>query len=241
MVVTLATVDGIWRVVMRVCAVLMAAALLAACDPYEGTGGGVGFESYGGIPADSVTSAPGLQPELVISGEGSLTANPEDLARASQGVDGAVEADAGAAVAAETAAVITELPPASNPAISDEQDFEAVSNRQSIESDRERLEQQKAQYQIIEPTALPRRPNSGANIVAFALATSHGVGEQVYRRLPAASANRAATRCARFTSDDQAQEAFLEAGGPERDRMGVDPDGDGYACGWNPAPFRRAG
>ena len=33
---------------------------------------------------------------------------------------------------------------------------------------------------------------------------------------------------------------FLAAGGPERDRKGIDPDGDGFACGFNPAPFRAA-
>ena len=37
-----------------------------------------------------------------------------------------------------------------------------------------------------------------------------------------------------------AQQAFLEAGGPERDRKGLDPDGDGYACAWDPTPFRAA-
>ena len=26
----------------------------------------------------------------------------------------------------------------------------------------------------------------------------------------------------------------------ERDRMGLDPDGDGFACAWDPAPFRLA-
>ena len=38
----------------------------------------------------------------------------------------------------------------------------------------------------------------------------------------------------------RAQIDFLAKGGPERDRLGVDPDGDGYACAWNPAPFRAA-
>ncbi len=30
------------------------------------------------------------------------------------------------------------------------------------------------------------------------------------------------------------------AGGPERDQFGIDPDGDGYACRWDPSPFRKA-
>ena len=41
-------------------------------------------------------------------------------------------------------------------------------------------------------------------------------------------------------SDAAAQEAFLKAGGPERDRYGLDPDGDGFACRWDPTPFRAA-
>ena len=51
---------------------------------------------------------------------------------------------------------------------------------------------------------------------------------------------KAARNCGKYPSDDQAQIAFLDRGGPERDRLGLDPDGDGYACGWDPAPFRNA-
>ena len=29
-------------------------------------------------------------------------------------------------------------------------------------------------------------------------------------------------------------------GGPERDRNALDPDGDGYACGWDPSVYRAA-
>jgi hypothetical protein len=80
---------------------------------------------------------------------------------------------------------------------------------------------------------------STANIAAFALSTSHPVGQQMYRRTGANL--RSATRaCGNFPSDTLAQEAFLEGGGPERDRLGVDPDGDGYACQWDPAAFRLA-
>ena len=39
---------------------------------------------------------------------------------------------------------------------------------------------------------------------------------------------------------DLAQIEFLERGGPARDRLGLDPDGDGYACAWDPTPFRKA-
>lgn len=128
-----------------------------------------------------------------------------------------------------------------NPAISDEQDFSAVSARETIESDRQRIERNKALYQVDQPTAVPQRSGAagGANLVEFALSTSHPVGTQMYRRggLQFKSPDAA---CGRYVSADLAQEDFLNSGGPERDRKGLDSDGDGYACGWNPAPFRAA-
>jgi hypothetical protein len=89
------------------------------------------------------------------------------------------------------------------------------------------------------PDVLDRPTGTGPNVVAFALATDHPVGAQVHDRA-SATAERAEEACAAYGSDQLAQVAFLEAGGPERDPGGLDPDGDGYACGWDPAPFRRA-
>ncbi|RYH11824.1 hypothetical protein [Tropicimonas sp. IMCC6043] len=87
---------------------------------------------------------------------------------------------------------------------------------------------------------VPARPaDTGPDIVAYALATSHPVGQPVYRRTMASQA-RADRRCEGYSSGDMAQLAFLEAGGPERDRHGIDPDGDGYACAWDPGLYRRA-
>lgn len=124
--------------------------------------------------------------------------------------------------------------------ISDEQDFEAVKARQTIQSDAERIAQNRAQYQVVQPGALPQRPgDTGPNIVEYALATKHAPGVAMYKRSKIGG-NRAAAACAKFGSPDQAQEAFLAKGGPERDRLGVDPDGDGYACSWDPRPFRTA-
>lgn len=40
--------------------------------------------------------------------------------------------------------------------------------------------------------------------------------------------------CGRFYTDQAAQEAFIRAGGPEKDPAGLDPDGDGYACNYRP-------
>jgi len=127
-----------------------------------------------------------------------------------------------------------------NPSVSDEQDFQAVTKRESIESDAARIARNRAQYQVDQPTALPQRVgDTGPNIVEFAISTNHPKGTQMYRRssLRLTSYNGA---CARYPSPDLAQEAFLAAGGPDRDRKGLDPDGDGYACAWDPTPFRAA-
>lgn len=86
---------------------------------------------------------------------------------------------------------------------------------------------------------VPTRPGTQEpNIVAYALATSHPVGTSVYPR-NAASASRTQSACARYSSSDQAQIDFLKSGGPERDSKGLDPDGDGYACAWDPSAFRN--
>jgi hypothetical protein len=130
---------------------------------------------------------------------------------------------------------------ANNPGISDEQSFDAVSARESIESDAERLARLREEYRVIEPEALaPRAGATGPNIVAFALSTTNQVGEQVYRRSNFNADSRFQRACARFATADEAQREFLARGGPESDRMGVDPDGDGFACYWDPRPFRAA-
>lgn len=131
--------------------------------------------------------------------------------------------------------------PGSKPSLSDENDFQAVSGRESIESDAARIAQNKSQYQVVAPTALPTRDSSAQpNIVEYALSTSNPVGNKIFSRTGINLKDKAARNCAAFPSADLAQIAFLEAGGPQKDRRTLDPDGDGYACGWNPVSFRQA-
>lgn len=125
--------------------------------------------------------------------------------------------------------------------ISRENNFDAVSGQRSIEGDAARMAANRAQYQVIQPTALPDRIDTGPNIVAYALSTSHPVGTKLYNRNRFNAANRYNRSCGAFTHQDQAQAAFLAAGGPQRDPKGMDPDGDGYACAWDPAAFRASG
>lgn len=128
-----------------------------------------------------------------------------------------------------------------NPGISDENNFDAVASRESIESDAARLEANRQQYQVVQPTALPSRAgNAQPNVVQYALQTSHPKGTRVHRRFGVNATAKFQRNCAVYSSADEAQIDFLARGGPDRDRQGLDPDGDGYACGWDPAPFRRA-
>lgn len=132
-------------------------------------------------------------------------------------------------------------PVVSNAGISDENDFGAVSSRQSIESDADRLAQQRSQYQVIEPTAVPSRPgDAGPNVVSYALSSKNPLGNRIYSRTGINLRTKSARNCAGYRSPDLAQQAFLENGGPRRDRLALDPDGDGYACKWDPILFQHA-
>jgi hypothetical protein len=135
----------------------------------------------------------------------------------------------------------TSLPNSKSIELSDENDFEAVSNRQTIESDAERLAINRMQYVLIEPTELPVRSGTDIpNVVEYALLTSNPVGAPLYARSGLVSENSHLYRCGQYTSSTEAQEVFLKRGGPKRDWLGLDPDGDGFACTWDPLPFRLA-
>lgn len=99
------------------------------------------------------------------------------------------------------------------------------------------LAEARSQLVIVEPGSLPNRVE-GVNIAVFAQQTSNAVGEQRYRR-SAAAALSGRSNCRRFATDDEAQRAFLAGGGPEQDRYGIDGDGDGFACDWDPTPYRQ--
>ncbi|MEX3016226.1 hypothetical protein [Gymnodinialimonas hymeniacidonis] len=79
------------------------------------------------------------------------------------------------------------------------------------------------------PPIIPR-------VAAFAIRTTHAPGQRQWRRNPFRRNNGA--DCASYESRDLAQDAFLREGGPERDPMGLDPDGDGFVCGFDPAGYR---
>lgn len=95
--------------------------------------------------------------------------------------------------------------------------------------------------EIVTVTSVPTGgATSGPNVMAYALQTRHNVGTSMYRRVNPLRWSRWESACLQFVNQDAAQEAFLAAGGPERDRQNLDPDGDGFACWWDPQVYRQA-
>ena len=124
--------------------------------------------------------------------------------------------------------------------VSDEQDFEAVAARETIESDAERLARLRAGFEVVQPTAVPTRDSATPSIVDFAIRTTNQPGERLYKRSRFRAKAKFEKSCTGHPTKDVAQEIFLAKGGPEEDRDGMDPDGDGFACGWDPRPYRQA-
>lgn len=96
-----------------------------------------------------------------------------------------------------------------------------------------KLEEDRAKLVVVQPTALPSRVGD-ANIALYAQQTTNAVGQRLYKR----SGMGIGGACGRYRTADDAQRAFLAAGGPQADPQGLDPDGDGFACRWDPAPYR---
>ncbi|MEM1361778.1 MAG: hypothetical protein AAGF94_08695 [Pseudomonadota bacterium] len=80
-------------------------------------------------------------------------------------------------------------------------------------------------------------PTDTSALTAYATSATNPPGTALYQR-DFASTERASRACARYGDNNQAQAAFLAAGGPAQDPRGLDPDGDGYACGWDPLTYQ---
>lgn len=242
---------------MRLIFTVAALAALSACSPsIPDSAAGVGFNDYDTYEAEKAERDAAVAGSSAVPPSGALSDESIETTAGTAGSDASEYTD----LAAETRAALAasrrnsgEMPleaAPSNPppetvetvtGISAENDFEAVEDARSIESDAELIAHNREQYQVVQPKALPARSgDTGPNIVDYALSTKHPVGTRIYTRIGINKEARFRRNCAKYASPDRAQIDFLENGGPNRDRMGLDPDGDGYACGWNPAPFRKA-
>ncbi|MBB3985679.1 hypothetical protein GGQ68_002012 [Sagittula marina] len=215
---------------------VMAAAALAGCttsvpDSAAGvtdSGQGVGFGNYDDYRDERETQLTG--------GASGVQDNSDAIARQAAAALNSGEAPVNASPSNPAPAIVENAR-----GISGENDFNAVSAQRDISADAAMIAQNRAQYEVIQPTDVPARPGSSRpNIVAFALQSTNPVGTALYKRSSFRAETKYAQSCGSFPSADLAQEEFLAQGGPEKDRKGMDPDGDGYACGWNPAPFRAA-
>ena len=252
-------------------AAILALLSLGACAPapYEVGGDGAGgpLIPAGPGPVTSYAQATGAAPGAVAGTtitSGPITAGPIGAAPApgSQGLAASPPIGSlpqpGAPLSAVapvpppvtpgqtlTASSAEAAPPATSGAkpagISDEQDFSAVAQRETIESDRQRMERNRAQFQQVAPGALPERTGAAAvsPAIEYAITATNRVGQAVFPRggVKLAAHDRA---CARYATQTEAQEAFLRSGGPRRDGRNLDPDGDGFACGFDPTPFQAA-
>lgn len=216
----------------RFLAVAACLALVACVNPEEGTNEVPPLDTP--FPTAAVISQ-----EVVLEGTTSYVAAETPTTKAEE-LNAELAAEEQTSAEEEAAQETTETSAGGVLNLSDENDFSAVSERQSIESDAERLARNRDLYTIVQPKDLPQRPGQvGPNIVAYALATNNPVGEPLYERfLLFMTADKYRAKCAAYASPDLAQIAFLEAGGPENDKHGLDPDGDGFACAWDPTVFR---
>lgn len=240
---------------------------LAACQPaVPDSGAGVGFGDYSDYQRQREAQLSG-QTAQSLPAASAISAEPLDATGSSASFDTTASADMSGdspeALAAQTRAALGATgqgagttsggaplqaspnnppPVAVNSAgISNENDFSAVGEQRSIAEDAALIERNRANYTVVQPEALPTRTDTGPNIVAYALQTTHNPGTAQYRRSGLLNSDGRSQRvCAGFASPDLAQTEFLKSGGPERDRKGMDPDGDGFACSWDPRPFRKA-
>lgn len=203
---------------------------------------GVGFGDYSAYLAQREAALAGngpIPPAVSPPGAAPVTSAPlssPPLGAAPLNPMGAVLTAPPVATAAAVASPQPVAPGAAT--ISDEQNFEAVAARETIQSDAERIAANRAAYVQLPPTALPEREGgAGPNLAAYALAAPNRLGQPIYTRIALKFVNHD-RGCGKYASADLAQTAFLENGGPERDLGNLDPDGDGFACSWDPTPFQ---
>lgn len=230
---------------------------LSACQPaIPDSGRGVGFnDSFqagqaqrdaalaGGSSASSLPAPAAVTAAPLTPSDGSAEATAAETARILDATrPGGLGNDAttNSGIEPVNASPSNPAPPVLNAAgMSQENSFDAVSGERSIEGDAARIAANRAQYRVVQPEALPDRADAGPNIVAYALQNTHAVGTKIYTRRGFNKERKYARACGEYSHPDQAQIAFLSDGGPQRDRAGMDPDGDGFACTWDPTPFRK--
>ena len=100
-----------------------------------------------------------------------------------------------------------------------------------------RREELKAGRVVLEPNHKEKIKRQSVNLAVFARSVSNKLGEKIYYRNFISS--DAGSGCKKFSNNNAAQIFFLENGGPKNDFHNMDDDGDGFACKWDPAIYRK--
>ena len=100
-----------------------------------------------------------------------------------------------------------------------------------------RREELKAGRVVLEPNRKEKIKHQSVNLAVFARSVSNKLGEKIYYRNFINS--DAGSGCKKFSNKNAAQIFFLENGGPKNDFYNIDTDGDGFACNWDPAIYRK--
>ena len=90
---------------------------------------------------------------------------------------------------------------------------------------------------VLEANHKEKVKRQSVNLAVFARSVSNKLGEKIYYRNFISSA--AGSGCEKFSNKKSAQIFFLKNGGPKNDFHNMDVDGDGFACKWDPAIYRK--
>ena len=216
-------------------------AALAACDNSVPAGGRGYFDPPPPAPINPAPMA-GMVSVPAADGPGALPDPNEALARDVTAALAATQPQGGAGLDATQ-------PQGTMPVVGDMGiDPNADSINLNLQSQEEQIRQRavaqqlreaaQSQLVIVEPEPVPQQ-DINANVVAFARETTHPVGTKRYNRPAFRDRSQSASVCRRFDSSDDAQRQFLANGGPNTDRYNLDPDGDGFACDFDPEKYRQ--
>lgn len=217
----------------KISGMLVIGAVLVGCDNSQPVGGQGYFDAPQPAPLPEFTQPVSLVP--------TTPAPTDDMTESlNNALTEAINATPIDGTEVEVAEIPTETPPSDTISTDDGTlNLNITSQAQQVIEREEAariLEAARAQLVVIEPGTLPTVV-AGVNIAEFARTTTNEVGEKLYRR-PVIKNRFSSTECRKFRSADDAQRYFLANGGPQKDPLNLDPDGDGFACRWSPEHYR---
>ncbi|GLQ34884.1 hypothetical protein GCM10007939_11670 [Amylibacter marinus] len=172
---------------------------------------------YAGGQRPEYTSVPAAQPRAE-SSNAQPSSVPDDLSNGSEYLDAVANgANADQTDPAQKKVVLNEL---------------AVAEPLVEEKKRTK---RRAQNKVPEANAVAtpiQKRDSGIDLLAYGRSQSHLVGTPKYAR--SANKYKNGGHCGQYSLPEIAQIAFLDAGGPRKDTLLLDRDGDGFACAWVP-------